>query len=56
MAEPKRKEKTEEKPARPIKRGHHPENEKASGMPSGGGSRQGNIGHESNQTSDNAHR
>lgn len=57
MAETKKKNKVQDKPQDQPKHGHRrPADDSASGIPSRGGSRQGNIGHESNEVSDNAHR
>ena len=56
MAEIKKKDKQPGKIERPSKPAHHTSLESASGVPGTGGSRQGNIGHESNERSDNAHR
>lgn len=56
MAEIKKKGKQPAKTERPQKSGQHTSHDHASGVPGGGGSRQGNIGHESNERSDNSHR
>ena len=56
MAEIKKKEKHPGKIERPLKPAHRTSTDNASGVPGAGGSRQGNIGHESNERSDNAHR
>jgi len=53
MAE--KKKKPDQKPARPTPNGHIPR-PRTSSIPGYGGSRQGNIGHEGNDGSDNAHR
>jgi hypothetical protein len=57
MTEIKKPAKPDEKSERPAKHGHKNAHRNTSGTPSStGGSRQGNIGHESNDTNDNAHR
>ena len=55
MAQNQKNEKKERKAERPIKRGHSPQ-QNASGVAATGGSRQGNIGHQSSDNSDNSHR
>lgn len=56
MAEIQKKDRQPGKTERPAKPRHQSSQESAAGVPGAGGSRQGNIGHESNERSDNAHR
>lgn len=57
MAEINKKIRQDEKSERPVKPGHKYAQGTASATPSStGGSRQGNIGHEPNEPTDNAHR
>ena len=56
MGDKKVRDPKSEKAERPTKRATGPSGNNPSGAPSGGGSRQGNIGHEGSQASDNAHR
>jgi len=56
MAEVNKNDTEPPKIVRPIKRGRHRSQENASGVPGRGGSRQGNIGHQANDNSDNSHR
>lgn len=55
MDDIEKKGKKEKKQGRPVKHGQHSQ-PTAAGVPASGGSRQGNIGHQGTDSSDNSHR